>query len=59
LRRLPVLAFFFLEYSRNSPDFSLRIMLWFDARHTGSVAQPPSPGFPISYRRSQAPAVEL
>ena len=32
LRRLPVLAFFFLEYSRNSPDLSLRIMFRFDAR---------------------------
>ena len=27
LRRLPVLGFFFREYRRNSPDFSLRIMV--------------------------------
>ncbi len=38
LRRLPVLAFFFLEYSRNSPDLSLRIMFRFDARQARSVA---------------------
>src|SRR5580698_6290240 len=59
LRRLPVLTFFFLEYSRNSPDFSLRIMFHFDACLTGSVAQSRSPGLPISYRHSQTPAVKL
>jgi hypothetical protein len=56
---LPVLAFFFLEYSRNSPDFSLRIMFHFDARLTGSVALSPSPDLPISYRHSETPAVKL
>src|ERR1700729_64394 len=43
LRRLPVLAFFFLEYSRHSPDLSLRIMFRFDARRARSVAQRPAP----------------
>lgn len=38
LRRFPVCAFFFLEYKRNCPDLSLRIMLTLDARNVIPVA---------------------